>query len=240
MQLKNPKPAGVGMTLTTPRFVPLKFVRRPEDEMVTRAVEFYELMSRRRSVRFLSSEPVPRECVEYAVRAAVTAPSGANQQPWRFVIVDDPELKRQIREAAESEERDNYDHRFPQDWLDALAALGTDWHKPFLEDAPYLVVVFKETYGIDAEGKKVTNYYVNESVGIACGIFITALHNMGLATLTHTPSPMGFLSRLLERPPNEKPYIVFPVGYPAKDATVPDLMRKQFEEMVQWNAVAED
>ncbi len=223
------------MTRAAHRFVPLDFVRRPEPEMKARAEEFHRLMSRRRSVRLISTEPVPRECVEYAVRTAATAPSGAHRQPWRFVIVDDAELKRRIRVAAEGEERENYESRFPEDWLEALAALGTDWHKPFLEESPYLVVVFKESYGVHPSGEKVTNYYVNESVGIACGIFIAALHQMGLATLTHTPSPMGFLSRLLKRPANEKPYILFPVGYPAGDATVPDLKRKPLEEVVQWN-----
>ena len=203
--------------------------------MIARAAEFYELMNRRRSVRFFSADPVPRDCIEYAVRAAGTAPSGAHRQPWHFVIVDDEEIKRSIRDAAEREERDNYDHRFSKEWLEALAALGTDWHKPFLEEAPYLVVVFKESYGLTEDGRKTNNYYVNESVGIACGIFISALHSMGLVTLTHTPSPMGFLSRLLNRPSNEKPYILFPVGYPSDDATVPDLRRKSLEEFVQWN-----
>ncbi|MFQ5702774.1 MAG: nitroreductase family protein [Gemmatimonadales bacterium] len=224
------------MTAAELSFVPLRFERRPEREMISSAKEFYALMSRRRSVRFFSSDPVPRRCVEYAVRAAATAPSGAHRQPWRFVIVDDPELKKSIREAAEREERDNYDHRFPDEWLEALAALGTDWRKPFLEHAPYLVVVFKESYGLAEDGaEKITNYYVNESVGIACGIFVAALHSMGLVTLTHTPSPMGFLSELLKRPSNEKPYILFPVGYPADGATVPDLKRKVFREIVQWN-----
>jgi nitroreductase len=221
--------------MTVPEFVPLEFVRRGEAEMVARAQGFYDLMRRRRSVRSLSSEPFPRECVEYAVRTAVSAPSGANRQPWCFVIVDDPDLKREIRTAAEAEERENYQQRFPPEWLEALSAFGTDWHKPFLEEAPYLVVVFKQSYGFAETGRKVTNYYVNESVGIACGLFIAALHSMGLATLTHTPSPMGFLSRLLKRPANEKPYILFPVGYPAAAATVPVLTRKSLEEVVQWN-----
>jgi iodotyrosine deiodinase len=221
--------------MTVPEFLPLEFVRRGEREMVTRGREFYDMMRRRRSVRSLSPEPIPRECVEYAVRTAASAPSGANRQPWHFVIVDDPALKREIRLAAEEEERENYQQRFPPEWLEALSVLGTDWHKQFLEDAPYLVVVFKQSYGIEETGRKVTNYYVNESVGIACGLFITALHNMGLATLTHTPSPMGFLSRLLGRPANEKPFILFPVGYPAPGATVPALTRKSFEDFVQWN-----
>ena len=221
--------------MTVPEFSPLDFIRRDELEMVTRAQEFYDLMRQRRSVRSISSEPVPRQCIEYAVRTAVSAPSGANRQPWRFVIVDDPHLKREIRAAAEVEERENYERRFPPEWLDALSVIGTDWHKPFLEDAPYLVVVFKQSYGVADGGRKVTNYYVNESVGIACGLFIAALHHMGLVTLTHTPSPMGFLSRLLRRPANEKPYILFPVGYPAAEATVPLLARKNIEDVVQWN-----
>lgn len=221
---------------THPRFVPLQFTRVPPAEMVRRAAACYERLNRRRSVRAFALEAPPRECIEYAIRSAATAPSGAHRQPWRFVVVEDPELKRRIREAAEQEERANYEGgRFPPEWLDALAPLGTDWRKEFLEVAPYLVVVFKEAYGLDGLGRKVTNYYVNESVGIACGLFIAALHEMGLATLTHTPSPMGFLSRLLGRPSNEKPYILFPVGYPAEGATVPDLTRKTLEEVVHWN-----
>lgn len=223
------------MPKTDVRFVPLEFERCAPAEMVARAEAFYTQLNRRRSVRFFSTEAPPRACLEYAIRTAGTAPSGAHRQPWRFVIVDDPNLKRQIREAAEREERENYESRFPAEWLEALAPLGTDWHKEFLEQAPYLVVVFKEAYGHDAKGRKITNYYVNESVGIACGLFIAALHQMGLATLTHTPSPMGFLSRLLKRPANEKPYILFPIGYPADDATVPDLVRKPLGEIVQWN-----
>jgi nitroreductase len=223
------------MTKAPTRFVPVEFERIPPTEMSRRAALCFEQMRRRRSVRAFSPVPPPRDCIENAIRTAATAPSGAHRQPWRFVIVDDPKLKRAIREAAENEERENYEERFPPGWLEALAPLGTDWHKEFLEVAPYLVVVFKEAYGVDARGQKITNYYVNESVGIACGLFLAALHQMGLATLTHTPSPMGFLSRLLKRPANEKPYILFPVGYPADDATVPELTRKPFAELVQWN-----
>jgi nitroreductase len=218
-----------------PKFIPLVYERLPAEIMVDRGRSFYREMSRRRSVRDLSPESPPRECVELAVRTAGTAPSGAHRQPWKFVIIDDPALRQAIRRAAEKEEKENYEGRFPREWLEALAPLGTGWQKPFLETAPYLVVVFKESYGRDEDGEKVTNYYVNESVGIACGIFIAALQSMGLATLTHTPSPMGFLSRLLKRPPNEKPYILFPVGYPAEGATVPDLKRKSWEELTQMN-----
>ena len=224
------------MTLSEPKFVPLDFRRRPEAEMLARAREFCALMSVRRSVREFSSEVPPRECIDLAIRAAGSAPSGAHRQPWKFVVVDDPELKREIRAAAESEERESYENRFPQEWLDALAPLGTDWRKPFLEIAPYLVVVFKESYGRGPDGRRIHNSYVNESLGIACGLFICALHHMGLATVTHTPNPMAFLSRILKRPANEKPYILFPVGYPAADAQVPDLRRKPIDELVQENA----
>jgi len=203
--------------------------------MITRGRAFLDHMWKRRSVRDFSPDPVPRACIETAIRAAMSAPSGAHRQPWRFVVVDDRDLKRRIREAAEEEERENYQHRFPDEWKEALAPFGTDWHKPFLESAPFLVVVFRELHGVAADGRRVTNYYVNESVGIACGLFIAALHMMGLVTLTHTPSPMGFLSDLLGRPANEKPYILFPVGFPARDARVPAIERKAFEEVVQWN-----
>jgi iodotyrosine deiodinase len=218
-----------------PRFVALRFDRLAEAEMVARGRDFQATMARRRSVRSFAPEPVPRECIELAIRTAASAPSGAHRQPWRFVVVDDAALRREIRLAAEREERENYAERFPEEWKDAIAPLGTDWHKPFLETAPFLVVVFKELYGVNPDGTRIANYYVSESVGIACGLFIAALHVMGLATLTHTPSPMGFLSRLLGRPSNEKPYVLFPIGYPAPDAVVPDLARKSLDEVVQWN-----
>jgi nitroreductase len=219
--------------MTEPRFIPYAFERLPPDEMLRRAAQFHERMSRRRSVRDFSAEPVPRELIELAIRAAATAPSGAHRQPWRFVAVSDPETKRKIRAAAEAEERISYEGRMPDEWLRALAPLGTDWRKPFLETAPWLVVVFEELYGI-ADGQHVKNYYVKESVGIACGLFITALHHMGLVTLTHTPSPMGFLARLLGRPDNERPFILFPVGYPADGVQVPDLRRKSLDEVAVW------
>lgn len=216
-------------------FVPLDFARLAEPDMIERGRALVEQVRRRRSVRDFSAEPVPRECVELAVEAARLAPSGANRQPWRFVIVDDPDLKRAIRAGAEAEERENYGGRFGDRMREAIAHLGTTWEKPFLETAPFLVVVFKEPYVTLADGSTAPNYYVNESVGIACGFFILALHAMGLATLTHTPSPMGFLNRLLGRPANEKPYILFPVGLPAPDARVPDIERKPAGEVVQWN-----
>lgn len=204
--------------------------------MRERARAFHELLDARRSVRQFSSDPVARDLIETAIRTASTAPSGAHRQPWRFVAVDDPEIKRRMREAAEEEERLNYQGgRFPDEWLEALAPLGTTWEKPHLEVAPWVVVVFEELYGRSADGGKRKNYYVKESVGIACGLFIAALHHMGLATLPHTPSPMRFLGELLGRPPNEKAYVVFPVGFPAVDATVPDLRRKALSEVAIWN-----
>ncbi|WP_214326102.1 nitroreductase family protein [Nonomuraea sediminis] len=211
-------------------FVAYRPERYPEDEMVKRGREFYELVDRRRSVRFFSDEPVPRECVELAVLAANTAPSGAHQQPWTFVLVGDPATKRRIREAAEVEERQNYEGgRLPQEWRQALAPLETGSDKSYLETVPWLVVCFAQKYGTRPDGTRVKHYYVNESVGIACGLFITALHTMGLSTLTHTPNPMAFLSDICERPPSERPYILFPVGYAAPDAEVPDLTRKPLD-----------
>ena len=226
--------------IKTPDFVPFVSAPVPAAEMVPRARDFYECVNRRRSVREFSADPVPRACIEYAIRAAGTAPSGAHRQPWKFVVVDDPVLKKKIRKAAEEEEYESYHNRFPPEWLEALGPLGTDEHKPFLEIAPYLVVVFKQSYGVGEERKKVTNYYVNESVGIACGMFITALHMMGLVTLTHTPNPMGFLSELLNRPPNEKPFILFPIGLPADGVQVPNLARKPLAELMQRNDGTDD
>ncbi len=207
-------------------------------ELLRRARSFYDQLDRRRSCRDFSAEDVPREAIELAIQAASTAPSGAHRQPWRFVAVSDPDLKRQIRIAAEAEEKKSYEGRMPDDWLEALAPIGTTWQKPFLETVPWIVVVFEETVGQHSDGRPRKNYYVKESVGIACGLFITALHQMGLATLTHTPSPMGFLRTLLSRPENEKPFILFPIGYPAKDAQVPDLQRKALDEIAVFNPKA--
>jgi iodotyrosine deiodinase len=195
---------------------------------------FLEALERRRSVRFFSEAPVPREMIELAIRVASTAPSGAHQQPWTFVAISDPGLQFKIREAAEVEERASYAGRMSEEWLEALEPLGTDWRKPFLETVPWIVVVFEQRYGIDASGSRRKHFYVRESVGIACGLFVAALHEMGLSTLTHTPSPMGFLTEILERPVNEKPFILFPVGYAADDATVPDLRRKSLEQVSIW------
>lgn len=220
---------------TTPHpFVPLPFERLPEEEMLRRARGFYASMDRRRTTRHFSSEPVPRELIELAIRAAGTAPSGAHQQPWTFVVVSDPEIKRRMREAAEEEERVNYGGRMPEEWREALAPLGTDAVKEHITTAPYVVVLFRQTYGIRPDGGRRTHYYSTESCGIAAGLFIAAVHQMGLATLTHTPSPMGFLSELLQRPPNEKPFLLMPVGYPAPDARVPALPRKPLDQIAVW------
>jgi len=189
---------------------------------------------RRRTIRQFSDRPVPREVIEECLRAAVSAPSGANRQPWRFVVVSDPAVKRRLRAAAEREEADFYQRRAPNDWLEALAPLGTDEHKPFLETAPYLIVIFAEQHGVDAEGRSIKNYYVGESVGIATGMLICALHHAGLACLTHTPAPMRFLNQLLDRPRNEKPYLILVTGYPSADAEVPEITRKSLREQVDF------
>jgi nitroreductase len=203
----------------------------PVLEMRRRAATFYNEVRRRRTVREFSDRPVPRDVIENCIRAAGTAPSGANLQPWRFVVVSDPELKRRIREAAEEEEKAFYTHRAPPEWLQALSVFGTDWHKPYLETAPYLIVIFAEQYGLDPDGGKIKRYYVQESVGIATGILITALHQSGLVTLTHTPSPMGFLGTVLGRPANERAFLILVAGYPAEDARVPVIRRKSLDEI---------
>jgi nitroreductase len=215
-------------------FVPLDFARLPEGEMVLRARGIYAEMDRRRTTRQFSAEPVPRELIEMAVRSAGTAPSGAHQQPWTFVVVSDPRIKQEIRAAAEEEEQINYAGRMPPEWLKALAPLGTDAVKEHITDAPYVVVMFRQIFGVNGDGSRRTHYYTTESCGIAAGLFIAAVHRMGLATLTHTPSPMGFLGQLLGRPENEKAFLLMPVGYPAPDARVPDLHRKPLDEIAVW------
>jgi len=225
---------------TPPHFQPLEFERLAPEETARRSEEFLSRIATRRTVRDFSDDPVPFALVENAVRAASLAPSGANRQPWRFVVVSDPAVKRQIRLAAEAEEKESYERRMPEEWLEALAPLGTDWHKPFLETAPYLVAVFRMDFEpVDAGGGiddgtvvKRKNYYVSESVGIACGFLLAALHLSGLATLTHTPSPMGFLNRILGRPAHEKAYLLIPVGYPAPEAQVPVIEKKPLEEVL--------
>jgi iodotyrosine deiodinase len=218
-----------------PRFRPLTSFREyPVEEMKARAAAFYEDLRRRRTVRDFSDRPVPREIIEDCLRTAGTAPSGANLQPWHFVVVSDPGVKREIRTAAEEEERAFYSGKAPQEWLDALAPLGTDENKPFLETAPYLIAVFAQRYGLLPDGRQLKHYYVNESVGIATGVLITAIHNAGLVCLTHTPSPMGFLNSLLDRPVNERPFLLLVVGYPAADAQVPEIQKKSLEEIATF------
>lgn len=212
--------------------VPLSFERRPEAEMRARADAYFELMASRRSVRQFSSDPIPLEVVRRAIHTAGQAPSGAHKQPWRFALVTDPAVKKQIREAAEAEERETYAHRMSDEWRAALAPLGTDAHKPYLEHVPAIVVMFRVDYDLAADGSRSKNYYVQESCGIALGMLIAALHNAGLATLTHTPSPMNFLAKILERPKNERTYMLLPVGYPAADCQVPELARKPLEDIL--------
>lgn len=214
--------------------VPLDFRRRPLEESRGRAADFYAELARRRTTRHFATDPVPRELIELAIAAAGTAPSGAHQQPWTFVAVADPGLRSRIREAAEREERLNYRGRMPPEWLEALAPLGTDEHNAHLTDAPWVVVLFRRTHALLPDGRTRPHYYTQESCGIAAGFFIAAVHRMGLATLTHTPTPMGFLGALLERPPNEKAMLVMPVGYPAADARVPDIARKPLAEIAVW------
>lgn len=215
-----------------PRFLPLRFVRLSEDEQLARSRAFLEQMRERRTVREFSPEPVPVELIENAIATAGTAPSGAHQQPWTFVVVSDPDVKHRIRVAAEEEEQRSYEGRMPDEWLEALRRLGTDWRKPHIEEAPYLIVVFEQAYGIHPDGTKFKHYYVRESVGIAVGLLLASLHQAGLATLTHTPSPMGFVREILQRPENERPYVLVPVGHPAAGCTVPDLERKALEEIL--------
>src|SRR5581483_7956627 len=215
-----------------PAFIPLQFERLDPAQQLARAAQFHEMLRTRRTVRDFSADPVRFEVIEAAIRTAASAPSGANRQPWHFVAVSNPEVKHQIREAAEAEERAFYEHRAPEEWLEALQPLGTDWHKPFLATAPWLIVVFREDYELIDEQTKEKNYYVMESVGIACGFLLTALHAAGLATLTHTPSPMGFLAQILNRPKNEKPYLLIPVGYPAMGAQVPNIEKKPLPQVL--------
>lgn len=221
--------------MSGPEFLPLTQYRRyTEKEMAQRAAEFYSDIQRRRTVREFSDRPVPKAIIEDCIRAAGTAPSGANMQPWSFVAISDPATKRRIRIAAEQEEQEFYDHRAPQEWLDALAPLGTDPDKPFLETAPYLIAIFAQNFGLLPDGRQVKHYYATESVGIATGILLTAIHNAGLASLTHTPSPMGFLNEILGRPNNERPFLLIVVGYPADNATVPKITKKSLDEIASF------
>jgi len=217
------------------RFIPLPGYRKfPEQEMVERAVRFREELSRRRTVREFDHRPIPAGVIEECIRAAGTAPSGANLQPWRFVVVTDPAKRKQIREAAEEEEREFYEHRAPREWLAALEPLGTDSEKPFLETAPVLIAIFGEAYRMTADGAKARSYYTMESVGLATGMLIAAVHHVGLVSLTHTPSPMKFLNQILDRPDNERPFLLLVVGYPAEGAQVPDIQRKELDEIAEF------
>ena len=217
------------------KFVPLMQYREvAPDEMVQRSRDFYAEMQRRRTVRDFSDKPVPQEVIENCILTAGTAPNGANMQPWHFAVISDPAIKRRIREEAEEEERAFYNGRAPEDWLEALAPYGTNAEKPFLETAPYLIVVFAQSYGFDAAGQKVKHYYVQESVGIATGMLITAVHQPGLVSLTHTPSPRSFLNEICGRHKQERPFIILVVGYPAEGVTVPDISKKSLEEMTTF------
>lgn len=220
------------MNFPTPSFIPLDFVEIAESAQAERATEFFELLRRRRTVREYSTRDIPFSLIETAIATAGTAPSGANMQPWRFVVVRNAAIKKQIREAAEKEEYGSYHGRMSEKWLRRLAVLGTDEHKPFLEDAPYLIVVFRIN-SVTEDGETEPTYYSQESVGIAVGMLLAALHNAGLATLTHTPSPMKFLQEILGRPKNEVPFVLIPVGYPAEDAKVPDISRKSITDIME-------
>jgi nitroreductase len=220
--------------MPTAQFQPLNFVEYSVGEMKERAVAFRMEMQRRRTVRHFSDRPVPREIIEECLLTAGTAPNGANLQPWHFVVVSDPQVKHEIRVEAEKEEAEFYHRRAPQEWLEALAPLGTDEHKPFLETAPYLIAIFGKTHSDLPDGRRVKNYYVNESVGIATGILIASLHHAGLASLTHTPSPMGFLNSLLDVPADAKPFLLLVVGYPAADAQVPVITKKHLREIITF------
>lgn len=202
-----------------------------ESEMRTKSADFFDWMNTRRTVREFSDKPIAKEIIENIIKTASTAPSGAHKQPWTFCAVSNPALKKEIRQLAEQEEYESYHHRMSEEWLEDLKAFGTDWHKPFLEIAPWLIVVFRKIYDLDEAGKKHSNYYVQESVGLASGFLLTAIHEAGLVALTHTPSPMNFLSKILQRPENEKPFLLIPVGYLAENTQVPDLQRKSLEEI---------
>ena len=212
-------------------FKKLQFQKITIEEMDYNANQFFQKVSSRRSVRDFSRDDFPIDIIKNCIKSASTAPSGANKQPWHFVIVKDPIIKRKIRKAAEIEEKEFYGGRAPKEWLDDLNQFGTDWNKPFLEEAPYLIVVFSKKFDINDDGTNTKNYYVSESVGIASGLLLTALHNAGLVTLTHTPSPMAFLSDILNRPPSDKPYLIIPVGFPSENAEVPNIKKKTFKEI---------
>jgi nitroreductase len=216
-------------------FIPISnYTQYSESEMVKKSREFYEYIRNRRTVRDFSDKPIPKEVIENCLKAAGTAPSGANLQPWHFVVISNPETKKKIRIAAEEEEKEFYTNRAPKEWLEALEPLGTDEHKPFLETAPYLIAIFYKSYDLLPDGKQIKQYYAMESTGIATGILITAIHNAGLASLTHTPSPMNFLNEILDRPKNERPFLLLVVGYPAEKAMVPDIKKKNLQQVSSY------
>lgn len=215
--------------------IPYNHEKISPEESIKNSKNFYEFMNKRRTIRDFSSEKFPREIIENCIKTAGTGPSGANKQPFTYVVVDDPIIKKEIRKAAEAEEKEFYDHKITDEWRNDLAHLGTDWKKPFLEIAPYLIVVFKQNYGLDSEGNKTKHYYINESVGISMGMLIASIHNAGLCALTHTPNPMEFIRKILKRPENEKPIVIIPVGYPAENVNVPDIKRKPLEKILVWN-----
>lgn len=206
----------------------------PEQEVINRSKSFYQWMNQRRTVRDFSDKSIPKEVIDNLILTASSAPSGAHKQPWTFCVVENPEMKRKVREAAEQEEYESYTGRMSEEWLDDIKALQTDWHKPFLEVAPYLIVVFKKAYDLKEDGTKGTNYYVSESVGLACGFLLAAIHHAGLVALTHTPSPMNFLTKILNRPENERPFLLIPVGYPATETFVPKLERKALQDVAVY------
>ena len=218
----------------TDSFIPLNAPTINAETMIERSKAFFAAMQTRRTVRDFSDRPVPKRVIEHILETASSAPSGANKQPWTFCVVSNPEIKHQIREAAEKEEYENYHGRMSDDWLDDLKKFGTDHIKEFLDVAPYLIIVFKKAYDVGVDGEKEKNYYVNESVGLACGFLLAAIHNAGLVSVTHTPSPMNFLQKVLDRPVNERAFLLIPVGYPAEDAKVPAIKRKTLEEFSVW------
>ncbi len=215
-------------------FIPYNSLEVPEEQMLKKTQEYYDKINKRRSLRDFSDKTVEKEVIENIIKAASCAPSGANKQPWTFCAVSSPEVKKNIRIAAEKEEYEGYHGRMSEEWLDDLKPFGTDWNKPFLEKAPWLIVVFKQVYEIDEHGIRHNNYYVNESVGLASGFLLNAIHEAGLVALTHTPSPMNFLAKELKRPANERPYLLIPVGYPTDDAKVPNITRKPLNDIVEW------
>ncbi len=221
--------------MSKPNFIPLSnYTKYTETEMLDKSKKFYEDIKRRRTVRDFSHNPVPKEIVDNCIKSAGTAPNGANLQPWHFVVISNPEIKKKIRIAAEEEEKEFYTNRAPREWLEVLEPLGTDENKPFLETAPYLIAIFSKSYEVLPDGRQVKQYYAIESTGIATGMLITAIHNSGLVSLTHTPSPMNFLNEILGRPKNERPFLLLVVGYPAKDAKVPDIKKKSLQEIASF------